>query len=140
MKKKTDFIKDRFVRIPMDLTTDPLGKQGHVGQVLSVDQKQNIVEVMFDSDTIGRYDLDCIQIMHSKKTLMYHLSAKIKELDKREIDAMRHIIKLVSIGEYEAAFNHTLFFDENFRRMCFTDAKTYCSMKRNIRKHLGIKW
>lgn len=117
----------------MNLTDEPYDKRGWIGTVEESNYKTDKIRVKFDDGNIGNYLFNCLEILHSKKNLIYNLNANIKNLNKMEIDTMRKVIELVSIGEEDSAFTHANI-TKNIQNLCITDTETFYKIKRDIKK------
>ncbi|GEM_PF-2870349 len=137
MKKKKDFMVGRTVRVPSILTKDPLNKKGCFGVIISSDFNQNTIQVAFEDGVNGPYQLDALEILYTPKAMTYHLNARIRELNQTEVDAIRRIINFATCRDFKKAFalatiSHVVW------EICITDTGTFYSMKKNVRKCLGI--
>lgn len=134
---KKNILKNQIVRVPHDLTSDPEKKQGWTGVVVSSDYRRNLIQVGFEDGTLGYYQFNALEILHTPKTLQSNLNASIKELTHDEISKVRRIIKHVSLKEYKLAYSLTLQSDR-IKEICITDTESYYNISMNTGKHLGL--
>lgn len=100
-------------------------------------RERDVIAVRFSDSTLGKYVFNCLETLYSTKTLLYHLNAKIKELEQIDIETMRQVIKLASAREGRAALELATA-SYRIKDICVTDTETFYSLKESIRKHLGV--
>lgn len=137
MKKRKDFLLGRTVRVPNILTQDPLNKKGSFGVIISSDCNQNVINVAFEDGVNGSYQFDALETLYRPKAMIYHLNARVRELNQIEVDTIRRIINLTTVGEFKTAFDLATI-SHKVWEICITDTRTFFSMKKDVRKHLGI--
>ncbi|MBK1439781.1 hypothetical protein JHJ32_07290 [Parapedobacter sp. ISTM3] len=138
MKVKKDFMIGRVARVPSDLTTDPFERRGEIGRIVNTDRVNDTITMKFDDGLTADYVFNCLEILLPTKAILYGLNAKWKEFDKEERSIIKEVIRLASKKDSKAALMLACT-ETAVKNFCVTDTEAFYALKKNPRKHLGLR-
>jgi len=54
----------KYARVPVDLTTDPYNKRGHIGEVIFITEITETACLLFADGSQGLYDSTCLEYLN----------------------------------------------------------------------------
>lgn len=132
-----DFMKERYVHIPDDLTTDPCDKRGEIGVIEKTDVDRRTATVLFGDGVKGEYQFEALETLFPYKALLYRFQMHYANMKYKEIETVKNIVTTSSRSGTLWALQMACF-DEVIKGICVTDCDTYYEMHQDISKSVGI--
>lgn len=127
----------RAVRVHMDLTVDPVGKQGAFGTIIGADAASDWIRVGFENGLAGDYQFNSLETLATRKALLYGLTIKNGTINRENFRAIQNVIALTFQGKRLEALK-LAYSNVVTERFCLVRVDEYFEIRSNIKKYLDI--
>jgi len=117
----------RIVMVHPDLTTDPVDRQGQIGRVASIDDRETVI-VSFTDGVNGKYDRTGLLTLLPRQVIIQGILSNINEQPAQDQRCLLNIRRLVNQNKYAKALQVAMS-NDSAKFFCTTSLDKWVEMQ-----------